>query len=364
MPFTMFRLMSNKPSLWYVYPMWHTVSFTLIARKHIEYMKKYVHIEEVDELAFPHITPHSKPVVFIHPFYYCMIRASKFISRKLHMYTALIGIDVADSDHISNLAVSITNYAKAIVVPSSYAKRVYEKSGVRVPVYVVPHGLDVEWYHKPKTIKYFHDLHKLKQEKKLHLLLYYLWHSPYRKGFDLVYEFYKRLKKERKDVMLVFKTRTSDGKEAKLMRQLGVIHIYGWLTEEQKIELYDLCDIYPLFSRGGGFEHNGLEALVRGEVVLAAKEGSWTEYLPSFSLVDCKPCPYVLKDNPIHDGRGVEVIVEKAVDKAHEILDNLEEYKAKVREHVEKHVRPRFNWPFIASRLYNIYNSIVNELAR
>lgn len=354
--------MIRKSPLWYVYPLWHRVSFTLIAQKHIEYLRKHIRVEEIDELAFPHITPHSKPVVFIHPFFFNMIRASKFIARKLHLYGAIIGIDVADSDHISNLAVSMTNYAHCMIVPSNYAKRVYEQSGVTVPVHVIPHGLDQYWFTRPKQIKYFQDLYHLKQKHNLKLLLYYLWHSSYRKGYDLVREFYKRLRRERKDVVLVFKTHTQDGREVYEMRRLGVIHIYGWLTEDQQIELYDLADIYLLFSRGGGFEKNGLEALVRGEVVLAARGGSWEEYLPKWMLVESKTCPYVLKDNPIHDGKGVEVIIEKALDKIHVILDDLEEYRAKVREWIVNYVRKRFTWDIIAKNLLNIYLKVRDQI--
>jgi len=240
--------------LWYVYPMWHRVSFSVIAQKHIQQLKKKIRVHEVDELAFPHITPHCKPIVFIHPLFFTMIRASKFIARKLHLYGALVGIDVADSDHISGLAVSITNYTRAVIVPSTYAKKVYVKSGVTVPIHVVPHGVDKEWYTRQPRITYFRDIHEFKKKHGLKYILFFLWHSPWRKGSDLVYEFYRRLKKERKDVTIIFKTQTADGEWVKKFRSLGCIHVYGWLTEEQKIELYDLADIYPLFSRGGGFE--------------------------------------------------------------------------------------------------------------
>lgn len=350
--------------LWYVYPMWHRVSFTVIAEKHIEYLEKRIRIHRIDELAFPHITPHSKPIVFIHPFFFTMVRASKFIARKLHLYGALVGIDVADSDHISGLAVSITNYARAMIVPSRYAREVYIKSGVSCPVYVVPHGVDPEWYVKEPSIQYFRDLMEYKKKKGLKYLLYFLWHSDYRKGADLVYEFYKRLKKERNDVVLVFKTSTEDGEWVTRFRKLGVIHVYGWLTEDQKRELYDLADIYTLFSRGGGFELNGLEALSRETIVLAPDKGSWIDYIPKWSLVPSRQCPYVLKDNAFHDGRGYEVIVEKAVDLAHHILDNLEDYKARLREYIDKKIKRIYNWSWIAEQLLNIYFTIRDTLRR
>lgn len=352
-------------AVWYVYPMWQRVSFTLVAQQHLAVLRKRLRVEEVDELAFPHIFPHSRPVVVVHPYFYCMVRASRFISRKLHYYGALIGVDVADSDHISNLAVSMTHYAYCMVVPSSFAKKVYERSGVTVPIHVVPHGLPHSWYEQPNTAgNYFKDLLKLKHEKKLKLILFFLWHSPYRKGWDLVIEWYKRLKSERKDVVLVLKTGTANGPEAQEARRLGCIHVYGWLTEAQKMELYDLADLYPLFSRGGGFEMNGLEALARLVPTLAARGGSWEDYMPDWLLVDSKPCPRVLRDNPIHDGKGVEIDIEKAVDKAHTILDNLDDHKAKLAEWREKRLKHTFTWENAGNTLYEIIRTALEHAKR
>lgn len=344
--------------IFYVYPMWHRVSFTLIAEKHIEKLKKRYKVERIDELAFPHIMPMSKPIVFLHPFFFIMSRSSRFISRKLHLYKAIIGVDVADSDHISNLAVSMTDYANAMIVPSSFSRQAYVRSGVRVPIYVVPHGLDWEWYTKPSIAdKYFQDLLLIKERRKYKYMLYFLWHSDYRKGADLVIEIYKRLIRERKDVKLVLKTKTADGRVAQVLRSLGAIHVYGWLTEEQKMALYDACDIYILATRGGGFEMNGLEALARGLPVIAAKGGSWEDYLPDYLLVESRPTPYVLKDNPIHDGKGVEMIIDKAIDKIHDILENLDDYKARVRDHINK-IKHIYNWDNVGKLLSEVIERI------
>lgn len=344
--------------IFYVYPMWHRVSFTLIAEKHIEKLKKRYKVERIDELAFPHIMPMSRPIVFLHPFFFIMSRSARFISRKLHLYRAIIGVDVADSDHISNLAVSMTDYADAMIVPSSFSRKAYVRSGVKVPVYVVPHGLDWEWYTKQNIAdRYFQDLLLIKERRKYKYMLFFLWHSDYRKGADLVIEIYKRLIRERKDVKLVLKTKTADGRVAQVLRSLGAIHVYGWLTEEQKMALYDACDIYILATRGGGFEMNGLEALARGLPVIAAKGGSWEDYLPDWLLVESRPTPYVLKDNPIHDGKGVEMIIDKAIDKIHDILENLDDYKARVRDHINK-IKHIYNWDNVGKLLSEVIERI------
>lgn len=341
--------------IWYVYPMWHKVSFTIIAEKHIEYLSKKIKIEKIDELAFPHIYPYCKPLVLLHPVFYCMTRYSGSIAKKIHKYRGIIGFEVADSDRVSNLAVSISHYLTALILPSNFSKKAYVRSGVRVPIHVVPHGLDDYWYTAPKTLKKsFPDLLNLKLKKKLKYLLFFCWHSEYRKGADLVIAFYSKLKKERKDVVLIVKTLTPNGIIQSTVKNLGGIIVSGWLSEEQKMELYDLSDLYLLFSRGGGFELNGLEALARNVPVIAGRGGSWDDYMPDWGLVSSHSCPYVLKDNPIHIGKGVEIDVDKAVDRALEILDNYDEYVEKTKQFKEKFLRKHFTWQNVADKILEI----------
>ena len=71
-------------------------------------------------------------------------------------------------------------------------------------------------------------------------------------------------------------------------------------------------------------------------------------------LVPSKPSGVVLAGNSIHTGVGVEMIVDKAVDKIHCILDNLEEYRVKTREHVNTVVKKRFIWSQIGLQLRDI----------
>ena len=341
--------------MWMVYPMWHTVSFTIIARKHVKYLRRYIRVEEIDELAFPHITPYSLPTVALHPAFYQLMRHGKYLEKHRGKFHALVGFDVADSDRISNFAVSLTDYLDAIIVPSTYCERVYKRSGVKIPVYVVPHGVERDWVLAPKRVGVtFQHLWKLKTERRKRLLLFVCLHSDYRKGADLVLEFWDRLRRERKDVQLVVRTMDTNGPLQNVVRKKGGIIVAGWYTEEQYRELFDVCDIYLLFSRGGGFEAIGLDALARGEIVIAPKGGSWEDYLPSFSLVESKRCEVVLEGNPIHIGGGVEIDVEKAVDKAHDILENMEEYTAKVRGWIRDVILKKFVWDVICAQLAEI----------
>ena len=345
--------------IWYIYPVWHKVSFSLIAERHVEELRKYFRLYAIDELALSGLYPATNPLLILHPFFYPMTKYAKRLQRLLARVRGIIGIDVADSDRISNLAVSMTHYSEAMIVPSTWARDSYARSGVRVPIHVLPHGVEKEWFTSPFQLTIFKKLYDMKKEKGLVYLLHFCWHSPYRKGLDLVLRTYEILRKERKDVILIAKFMSPDGEPHSIIRRLGGIIISGWLSEEQKRELYDISDIYLLFTRGGGFELNGLEAIVRGNVVVAGNEGSWTDYLPQFSLVETRKCPYVLKDNAIHTGRGREIIIEKAVDKVCEIADNLDDYKARIREHVENSIKDRYTWEAVGRNLAEIIRKYI-----
>ena len=68
-----------------------------------------------------------------------------------------MAVDVCDSDrmsdYVSDYAVELLNRADAAIVPGRFCVEVYRASGVKVPVYRVPHGVDPEWYSAPNVWK-------------------------------------------------------------------------------------------------------------------------------------------------------------------------------------------------------------------
>jgi len=248
-------------------------------------------------------------------------------------------------------------------VPSELARRVYVNSGVKKPVHVLSHGVDKDWIEMPKQPPTtFTHLAHLKKEKNLKLILSWITHSPYRKGLDLLLQFYKKLLKEYNNILLVVKTGFGVGYFPETIEKVsGTLeyHLDGfvmkkWLTEQEKMQLFDLCDLYFLASRGGGFEHPPLEALTRGEAVLGAKGGAWEDWMPDWALIPSHRSSQVLIDNPIHDGCGVEIDIDKAVEKALEIFNNPDEYRARIQEYITHVVKERFLWEKIGLQLRDI----------
>jgi glycosyltransferase involved in cell wall biosynthesis len=364
--------------LLYCYPQFHTVSFTLIARKHVEYLEKQglADVHELDELTLPSYVPSVKYSAVLHPWIYIYHR---FLQVRLNAlnetlrdrlpgylewwrsnFNQLVAIDVCDSDRMSDYAVNLLNQADKVVVPSNYCVEVYRQSGVKRPVHRVPHGLDPDWYTlpsvwdiapaksiNPSLLEVY--LYKLRKKKKL--LLFWLWHSEVRKGWLEVKELYSKLVKERNDVVLVLKTMTPNSLAFQEVMHLGAIQIYGWLSEYEKMALYDLADVTLMFSRGGAFEQNGLESLARGVPVVTSNRGSWTDYVPQFLQVKAGERVRVFEDNAIHVGYGYKVDVEDALCKIHDILENYDDYRARVEEWRSKVLFNEYRWDVVAKKL-------------
>jgi glycosyltransferase involved in cell wall biosynthesis len=373
-----------KPSLLYVHPRFHRVSFTLVARKHIEYLRRLglADVHELDELAFPSYVPHAKYDAILHPWIYIYHRfiqarlsalneslrdrLSRYLEWWRSHYGQLVAVDVCDSDRMSDYAVGLLNEADKVVVPSNYCVEVYRSSGVRRPVYRVPHGVDPMWYVAPSVwdiapAKLINPsllevyLYKLRKGKKL--LLFWLWHSPARKGWPEVRELYVRLARERKDVVLVLKTFSPNAPEFQEAMHLGAVQVYGWLSEYEKRALYDLADVTLVFSRGGAFELTALESLARGVPVVTSNRGSWTDYVPPFLQVKVGERVKVFNDNAIHVGYGYKVDVENALNKVHDILENYDDYRARVEEWREKVLISEYRWDIIADKLVKTIHS-------
>ena len=360
-----YREYFSKPVVWYVYPLWHKVSFTLVGQKHVEQLKKYYRLYEVDELSFLPRDIFVNPIVVIHPYFYIITRYTQLFFNYYDKFKAVIGIEVADSDRLSPYAIRLANMTHAIVVPSNFSKEAFINSGCKVPVYVVPHGIS-KLFFRPKRYPQhplIRKLFELKQRDNLIYVLFFLIHSGYRKGAHLVYVVLKEIQKTWKNVVLICKAGGFGGHDVQLLATLRSHIIVQWFSENDLVDLYDICDIYTLFSIGGGFELNGLEALSRGLVVLACEKGSWTDYLPDFLLIPYSTKVQVFPDaNPvtsIHCGYGYQISIPHAIDKLHDVLNNLDDYKARVREYWQK-VAHNWTWETVGLKLKNIIDKFVS----
>jgi len=369
---------------YYCYPTHHTVSFSLIARSHIRHLRSLgVQIYEVPELALPFFSPVKRAPLVIHPLFYIGVKVldtclslsqaaySQSAEAKLvdvfnnwaSKFSKIIGVDVADSDRISELGVRLTEICDAVIVPSTSSREAYVSSGVRVPVHVVPHGVEDRWINAPnywqttpveKVLSQLLTLYSLKKNLNLKLITFFLWHSEERKGWPEVAAAYTSLTNTRKDVALVVVTLTP---APHLFKQLGgklAVNVHGFFDDEVKRAIYDLSDIVLVLSRGGGFELCALEALARRVPVVTGDWGPFLDYVPREMRVPARDRAPVFRGNLFHTGLGYVADVAAAVEKIIDILDHRSWYVELAQSWTENVIRENFTWRVIARRLKDI----------
>ena len=60
----------------------------------------------------------------------------------------------------------------------------------------------------------------------------------------------------------------------------------------------------------------------------------------------------------MHTGYGHKIDVEDAVDKIHDILDNYDDYKARVEEYRQKVLSNEYRWDYIVEKMIKIIGGI------
>jgi glycosyltransferase involved in cell wall biosynthesis len=345
----------------YIYPLDSTHSFNIVAVNHIKHLRykhtsenRYVEIEEIDWSQLSNIDWNEKRSILLHPFLYpfasvdSFIQNSKNFARLLAMKNKIGGFDVADSDRISKAAVDLINKIDLMMVPSNFVKDTYIKSGVTIPVEVLPHGIsekfsssDIVNTDNEKIMK----LRKMRQRGKI-LVLYFLVHSPHRKGADLVRRVMKRIQRKYRNVYLIVRSKKCD-----YFSEVKSVCIDSWLSDSDLVALYDSCDICLSPSRGGGFELNALEAVSRGIPTLVPNGGCFTDLMDYFIPVDLSDkAVQSLPGNTIHTGYGCQIAMDDFEDKLADIIDRLDYWK-KRSNNVTKEIREKYSWRNTAKML-------------
>ena len=255
-------------TIYYLYPIHNKVSFHFISKQHIRYLrqklKNNVRIVEADVDSFDPTAWGLKRKLIIHPLFYpffdgvsptANVKLNK-LNQCLNKGYDIIAFDTADSDRISDRAVDLANKVVAVIVPSKFAKEVFEKSGVATPLHVVPHGIPDEFMTENREITHpdFAKLKELKEDKGFVYVHFNITHSGRRKGCDLFAKAMSMVQKENPNIIILAKRLEGLDPYLPLLRQLRCIEIGSYLDLDAYRQLYDLSDITVLASRGGGFE--------------------------------------------------------------------------------------------------------------
>lgn len=243
---------------------WTNDSFALVGWFHIYYIdkrdkndKNYFEIidspwEVLKDPGWMNWT--EKRNILLHPFLYPFAAANKLheninnFGKLLGMKNKIGGFDVSDSDKISSLAVSLINKLDLIMVPSSWCKDAYIRSGVNSEIIeVLEHGISDEFVSVGLEDGIESGSGEIKMLRELKkggniLVLFFCTHSEWRKGADLVSEVLRRIQRKDggkgigKNVILVVKS----GCDLNIVYSgVRAIKVSGWLDRNDLRRLYD-----------------------------------------------------------------------------------------------------------------------------
>ncbi|RLG79966.1 MAG: hypothetical protein DRO13_04870 [Thermoprotei archaeon] len=341
----------------YVYPKWHTVSFTVIAQKHIQYLRNHYKINELDEKEVDKLNnmKHTDTII-LHPLFEITKLRYNVLTSVRSKCDTLVCFEVADTDRISNKAVDFANKCDLIIVPSTFAKYAFVSSGVKSAVEVVPHGISPVFTGSKvePTDEELKELKDIKEDKHLIYVLYFLWHSGFRKGADIVYRVMREIQKKYDNVYLVVKRGRIEDPYMALLRRLKLYEVSRWLPERELVALYDMCDICLVPSRGGGFEVNAIEALARGLITFVPRWGAFIDYINFPIPIEIETFEKVFKDNPIHVGLGCRPSSRDLYKKMIVVLNHLESFKD-IFECKKKAIQVEYSWERVCEKLRAVF---------
>ena len=190
-----------------------------------------------------------------------------------------IGYTMLETMGIPGEWVRQANMMDEVWVPSSSNAQTFRDSGVTVPIYTVPLGIDPNYFN-PKIRSY-------KKHSKYTFLSIFEWgerHAP-----EVLLRAYSKAFTKTDDVLLVCKISSKDASvdvESKV-RSLGipddgpeiVLLCNHHIADYQMPTLYRSADCFVLPTRSGGWGMPMLEAMACGLPVIATKWGSHTDFM-------------------------------------------------------------------------------------
>lgn len=232
--------------------------------------------------------------------------------------------------------------AEKIIAISSFTRQLLVSRGVPSDkIYVIPPGIDVKAFRQ----KPLSSASELRSQLGLHdeMILLTLARLDPRKGHDLVLRALPEVRKRVPNVTYIIAGIGPDRERlVALAQKLGIseaVRFVGYVPDDQKIDYYDLCDIFVMPSRQEGpfvegFGISLLEAALRGKPSISSDHGG-------------------IRDIIEDERTGLCVDPYKPSDLARAILRLLEDtdLRKSMGEAAQKRVETLFDWERIVSNV-------------
>ena len=274
-----------------------------------------------------------------------------------------IGYTMLETTGIPGDWVKECNRMDEIWVPSSFNVQTFRDSGVRVPIQVMPLGIDPDYYNQ-NIVSY-------KNNRKYTFLSIFEWGE--RKAPELLLRAYSRAFTGKDEVVLICKVNNSDSSISveNEVRKLGlpgngpeIIFLYNTDFEDYEMPaLYRSSDCFVTAARGEGWGMPILEAMACGLPAIATAWSAQTDFLNEDNgfpvrvekLVDAKAkCRY-------YEGfRWAQADEEHLIQRMRWVYEHREEAARKGRL-ASEYVRREFTWDKAAEKMEERLKTLASE---
>ena len=264
-----------------------------------------------------------------------------------------IGAFVCETDRVPDSWVDVANRFDFIVVPSQFCQQSYFLSGVKVPIVIIPHGVEEEY--RPRKIR-------RRDDEFVFYNTFSAASFPARKGCEELIRCFTKAFHGRDDVVLVLRTH-----HAGIIKEWrdhydksGLVKImpYTDCTTDEYASLFSRadCTVHP--SKGEGFGLVPLQSIACETPVIAMPVTGMADYLSKDNAM-------LLRDTGKITGKGwggqsgsyFGIDEEHLVDLLQYAVSNKDAEKARVSSAASK-IRERYKWTNVLSPLLEIIEKV------
>lgn len=283
------------------------------------------------------------------------------------------------SDRVHKDYAEKMNLTDEIWVATKYGKKIMEDSNVRVPIFVMPLGVDIDRYKAGCGIMNFGSA--MRQFKFLSV---FRW--SYRKGFDILIKAYLEEFSSLDDVSLLLVSRSVECPEdqgveriiedfkgikstvKKSEEEMPHIALYTKVIHEKNMpKVYNSCDAFALVSRGEGFGLPYMEAAATGLPVIASHCSGHSDFVNADNSYLIEPDGYIeaslsgrlskmAKLCHFYEGQSFPNFGEDAVRQTREHMRYVYENRVEAKKKAEKLrdlVINNYTWDMAIDKVYD-----------
>lgn len=257
---------------------------------------------------------------------------------------------MCETSRISGSWVQKCNSMDYIVVPNEWNKKVFIDSGIVVPIFVIPHGVDTEFW--------------TKQEKKKEKNVFTFGIVGYlndRKGvFDVIQAFASEFEKD-EPVELVLKTSNPAFGFYSQFSDSRIKTISGNISRNDLRDLYSDFDAFVFPSKAEGVGYPPREAMAMGIPTIVGNYSGLHDVADELFCYPLNPIELVEGVNPQNieqPGAWANYDVQEIMGFMREVYENREK-SSKKGEKAAQFIRDNFSWDICAKKMVGLLEEII-----